>query len=444
MLVWLFMKNFLGRVGFDSILYKMLKSLTLFFLLPIMFVVFYITNEKTGMWKGKLFLWTPSMFLAIQIIFWSWLALTLLCFGCYLLKIWALNKRLKNAVPLDKEIAERYDNVCRKVGIKVGKIALVGLDNEKTPFSVGVIHPKIVLPLLDYSEEELDVIFTHELTHFLHKDILYKHFLQIVWCLNFFNPLVWILRKQSDIWCEYACDDEAWRTYGSAKEYAITLGQICQKCAQTEELAEGIASEGLQAGIVAEKGSIVDRAKRMKRLSSRKVEAKWMAALVAVAILVLGTAGSTTILAAAADQYVDLYEATHEEVEETIVEYVEYTGDVSDWEGKNIIEGEVASVYAQGSLMRFSWNVPVNTLMKTPSLYCKAGQYIDAQAIFTPANQQVRLGIIEPDGRTRFLQGESSFSHSFELTKTGYYYVFVENINDNNAISATGQYRWRD
>lgn len=437
MLVWLIMKFLLGRVGFAGVLYKMLQSLTLFFLLPVFYIVFYFANVRTDTWHGKLFLWTPNMVWGMQICFLAWIIGVLVCFGRYLWKVYMLHKRLEDTFPLAENVYRRYDELCIKLGIKVGKISLVGLDEETAPFSVGLIHPKIILPLEKYSQEQLDVILIHELTHFLHRDIVYKHLLQVVCSLNFFNPLVWILRKQSDIWCEHACDSQAWGTYGSAKEYARILSEICMK---------GYRREVLGAGIVADKGGIVERTMRMKRLSTRKTETKWMAALVAMAILVFGTVGTTTVLAAAANQYVEYYDENRVEIDETeeIQEYVEYTGSISDWEDKNVIEGEVMSTYAEGSVMRFSWTVPVNTIKKTPSLYCKAGQYIDAQAIFTPSDQQVRLGIIEPNGTTRFLQGESSFSHSFKLNKTGYYYVFVENINDNNSISAVGQYRWKD
>ena len=61
--------------------------------------------------------------------------------------------------------------------------------------------------------------------------------------------------------------------------------------------------------------------------------------------------------------------------------------------------------------------------------------------MFTPPTQDVRLGIIEPDGTSRILQNNSTMSHTFALTKTGYYYVYVENISSTVTMTADGSYR---
>ena len=91
--------------------------------------------------------------------------------------------------------------------------------------------------------------------------------------------------------------------------------------------------------------------------------------------------------------------------------------------------------------MLFSWTVSPGVLKITPAYYCTSGQGMQVSCLFTPTTQSVRIGILEPDGTKRFLQTSSGAYHTFSLTKTGYYYVFVENISSYTTITAEGHYR---
>ena len=57
-----------------------------------------------------------------------------------------------------------------------------------------------------FSEQELKVIFTHELMHVIHNDIFFRYLLALVTVFNFFNPLIWMFSEKFIKYAEYSCD----------------------------------------------------------------------------------------------------------------------------------------------------------------------------------------------------------------------------------------------
>ena len=91
-----------------------------------------------------------------------------------------------------------------------------------SPILVGFFHPRIVLPAHRLEDKELSYIFVHELIHYKQKDMFYKWLIQIVVCIHWFNPFVYLLEKEVNRFCELSCDekvisvldDKARREYG--------------------------------------------------------------------------------------------------------------------------------------------------------------------------------------------------------------------------------------
>jgi beta-lactamase regulating signal transducer with metallopeptidase domain/dienelactone hydrolase len=76
-----------------------------------------------------------------------------------------------------------------------------------TPMTIGVFKPAIVLPDLRYSEEQLQNILTHELIHLQRRDVLVKWLSVLAGALHWFNPAVYVARREIDRICELACDE---------------------------------------------------------------------------------------------------------------------------------------------------------------------------------------------------------------------------------------------
>lgn len=56
-------------------------------------------------------------------------------------------------------------------------------------------------------KKDLSYIFIHELIHYRRKDMLYKWFVQLILCVHWFNPFVYLLGKEVGRACELACDE---------------------------------------------------------------------------------------------------------------------------------------------------------------------------------------------------------------------------------------------
>lgn len=82
-------------------------------------------------------------------------------------------------------------------------------DMNITPFTIGLLHPKIVLPkvmLASYSEEELMVIVRHEQTHIRLGHLWFGFVWDILRCLLWVNPFLTICQKYIKTDMEDLCD----------------------------------------------------------------------------------------------------------------------------------------------------------------------------------------------------------------------------------------------
>ena len=75
-----------------------------------------------------------------------------------------------------------------------------------TPMLMGYVHPSIVLPSAELSDKDFYYIVLHELMHHKRRDILYKWLVELTVCLHWFNPAVYLMRRELTRACEFSCD----------------------------------------------------------------------------------------------------------------------------------------------------------------------------------------------------------------------------------------------
>ncbi len=106
----------------------------------------------------------------------------------------------------------REDAQCRKAlgQVRHGRRQVeihVRCSGEVTiPASIGIFQKSIVLPEEDYPDEELYYILLHEYTHFLNRDLPIKMFLHILCCIFWWNPAMYLIRKDLGQLLEIRCD----------------------------------------------------------------------------------------------------------------------------------------------------------------------------------------------------------------------------------------------
>lgn len=93
-----------------------------------------------------------------------------------------------------------------------------------TPMLAGLLRPRLFLPREDYTPTEADCVFRHELTHFRRGDLWQKLLLLAANAVHWFNPLVWLLRREAEQDMERACDEQVVR--GAGLEERRTYGAV--------------------------------------------------------------------------------------------------------------------------------------------------------------------------------------------------------------------------
>ena len=87
------------------------------------------------------------------------------------------------------------------------KVSIQRNSNVKSPMLIGIRKPVIRIPeyLNDY--DELNLIIGHELIHYKRKDLLIKIINIFIMAINWFNPLIYVVNKNVNRWCEISCDE---------------------------------------------------------------------------------------------------------------------------------------------------------------------------------------------------------------------------------------------
>ena len=109
--------------------------------------------------------------------------------------------------------------------------------NLRSPFSLGVFRKLIVLPDEAYSDEHLRYIMLHEYTHFLYHDTLLKTLVEIFCIMFWWNPVVYLLKRDLEQLIELRCDSSVSRRLSKQQraEYLRTmLSTLQHACAQKQ------------------------------------------------------------------------------------------------------------------------------------------------------------------------------------------------------------------
>ncbi len=113
-------------------------------------------------------------------------------------------------------------------------------------FTAGIRRPVLVLNrnlAAALSEQELDMVVTHELVHIQRKHTLKGWLLQLLRDITFLNPLSSILLKRCFMERERLCDREAMHLTRSTPEaYASTLLKVWRMLLNQQPLKPGLAS----------------------------------------------------------------------------------------------------------------------------------------------------------------------------------------------------------
>ena len=114
-----------------------------------------------------------------------------------------LIRKHKNAIRLTENAV--LTEVKKELKVK-RKIKIRMSPDIQSPMLVGVLFPVIYIPCREISDENMRMVFLHELTHYKRKDLLVKWLSLFVNAVHWFNPLAYLLCANVSEACEVSCD----------------------------------------------------------------------------------------------------------------------------------------------------------------------------------------------------------------------------------------------
>lgn len=186
----------------------------------------------------------------IQLLMIIWLIGILLILVINLLRFRNSHQVIREAIPMkeDDYISGRMERWTPK-----RKIRILTSDRILTPFTVGIIHPKILLPKnMDYKQNEVNYVLVHELVHVIRQDNLWRILSFAAVLVHWFNPLAWLMYSSFHRDMEMACDEKVISLLGESKktDYAMTLIQLAEKKSRLIPLYNSFSKNAVEERIV--------------------------------------------------------------------------------------------------------------------------------------------------------------------------------------------------
>lgn len=145
------------------------------------------------------------------------------------IKIYKFHKVMKGSTLIDNTLCEKK---LREFGLK-RKVEIYINNNLKIPLTFGILKPKIILQDHILADEKLlDHVLIHELMHIKKFHILLTHLVNIIACIYWYNPLLWLSLKYLDQDIEINCDklvvQQLGDTIKNRKEYCISMLKLLE------------------------------------------------------------------------------------------------------------------------------------------------------------------------------------------------------------------------
>mgnify|MGYP003376702969 CR=1 FL=1 len=120
--------------------------------------------------------------------------------------VWFSRRVRRWSRPAGGEMVRRCGQVAAELGVKPPPLLTVS-GAVDSPLVLGLLRPRLVLPEGEIPPAELNFVLRHELTHCRRRDLWYSLLLLAANAVHWFDPLVYLLRREALADMELTCDD---------------------------------------------------------------------------------------------------------------------------------------------------------------------------------------------------------------------------------------------
>ena len=415
----------LDRFGEIRLIRRLLWVVIVFHLIPVVFL--WLLTVSVGSRKvGSLTARTPFILNASKVIAVLWLAGFLWKIFKYLKQLYAQKLLLRLSYPGGAQIRKKVDELRERLGIRQ-EISIWESEEVSSPFISGFLKYRIFIPKQVEDEEELDIILEHELCHFRQGDLYLKKLCMWVYRIQWFNPLVYILRHEVDRWGESLCDYEM--CYGrehswKMKRYFDVVIKYCEETEEDNPYAIMYLGNDYK--------EILRRIERMKRMTTRKTLKRASAVLL---ILCFSLASAVTSMAAwkgVETLYEMGYDLTAVKTAENRMaepELEEFTRVKTA--SMNFVQTDEPVYLDERALNTYTWTLDPGEAYETGAFYASTGDTIEVTVSSSPKSSNVGVGLDQPNGILRGVSGTAPYAHTFTVNQNGFHRVYAENLTSS-------------
>lgn len=437
----------------QAAVYLMLRLICILYVLPIGYVAIQLTVDSgyiqtERIWK-KNFETVNIMSILFTLMMVLWIFMIIKCAVGYIRQWMQWKEMHRHSIPvLDERMLTEFAKICRELHIH-RKIRLYYSTTEVSPMVTGVFRYRIFVPRQDYTDEQLRVIFYHELMHCKSGDIYYKlcavYIDAIHSVVGIRNNEIWHLL---DEWGECHCDSRTIKALGGE----ITVKQYFEIIVTMMQEKPILWNGNYICSTLYENQSSLERRieymKEYKKISRTAKAVSFAAAFVFAMTSVTATYAAGVQMSKAQEKMyrqletIDMEGSAAAEVaepEEFTVLPEEMHGSVRMMEAETGLT-EIMPMLDANEMVNFSWTVSPDTRFISSKFYVKKGQKIAMSASVTPGGQKYWLGIMNSRNEVRCVEGTSAMGHEFAITESGYYYAMVQNLSTTQKINANGSY----
>lgn len=410
------------------------------YLVPFTYVILYL-GKRISIIKMEsdinLFYGTPLTLELTAVLGWVWIGSFLALLAYRLYRALDLVKVCRGNIPEeDEKVFRVFTDICAEFGIE-GKVSLCRNDSVDVACVTYYHGYVVILPLVDYTEKEAEVIICHELCHYLNRDLLLKTISCLAALLHVFNPIVHIMLKRMSMLCERCCDRAACK-----KGIDRFTGQEYFQVILDSLVDDGKKNRYQLFALADDRSDYERRVEYMRNYHATGGLKKGTAVVLATAFL-LGS--SITSLAAGdgvADAYTGLADTTS--VKSDAAEYSETNEDAKaveeiakaynlDPESVVIMEdGVVPQGVDEG--WHVTWTIPKGRTYVTSGFRAEVGDVVSIMVIGTPEEIEYQSGLKDPKAIMWYVQGNGTVMYRFFIQKTGRHYFFVSNLSETEEL----------
>lgn len=424
--LWKCLSKSMEKQGFIRMNCLLLKSVFVFFILPIACVVLKIvrfddglTFEFTRPWARITYLINTIWILGVcykKVKRGGISNFKILKENTYECEDWmvALLEKYRNKVRIKKQIEIQYCNLI------------------PGPLVYRLKNPKILMPDRVYTKDELEVILLHECMHIKHHDIFWKYLCNVITYLYWFLPYIKEIPDMLDEWQETYVDYSVCEILNDNQRYFTTIIEM--------GVLDFDFGSCICSGIYENMEILKKRILRFKKVEKMN-KMKWSLATILFASFIFGQVISVSATSYGYWRaYLVILDYTEEAVcvddespELVIQERKIYTDKKSN-EKKKI---RILSPKEKDSNFYFLVvDLKSGERMQTKERKLKKGDkiVINAGPDAEDPNEKeecFRFGIIDSKGESHLIISTTVLLHELEIKEDGYYKIFVQNDYDH-------------